>query len=106
MSIDTNSPWPTPIPGFPASSATWPTYVALICPRCGANHRLEQCPEVKAIEYYEDGRTIRRVEFFDGTGARPLDMTVTVGAAIRLPDGLLSGVRQSFWPDGLIEEEE
>jgi hypothetical protein len=109
MSIDTNSPWPDLIPGLPASSATWPssvTNVALICPRCGANHRLEQCPQVKAIEYHEDGRTIRRVEFLDGTGARLLDMTVTVGAAVRLPEGLLSGVSQSFWPDGLIEEEE
>jgi hypothetical protein len=74
-----------PGPGYPASSATWPssvTYVALICPRCGANHRLEQCPQVKAIEYHEDGRTIRRVEFFDGTGARPLEMTISVGPTL------------------------
>ena len=105
MSTDINSPYPTPIPGFPASSATWPssvTYVALICPRCGANHRLEQCPQVKSIEYHEDGRTIRRVEFFDGTGARQLGVTVSWSG----PCPLDQGVRQALWPELLTEEEE
>ena len=104
MSIDTNSPWPDLIPGLPASSATWPssvTYVALICPRCGANHRLEQCPQVKAIEYHEDGRTIRRVEFFDGTGARPIGITVSVG-----PPLTEQSARQSWWSELWTEEEE
>ena len=103
MSSDTNSPWPDLIPGLPASSATWPssvTYVALICPRCGANHRLEQCPEVKAIEYGEDGRTIRRVEFFDGTGARRLAASVSVSIPLN------QNVRQAYWPEMLTEEEE
>lgn len=104
MSIDTNSPWPDLIPGLPASSATWPssvTYVALICPRCGANHRLEQCPQVKAIEFHPDGR-IKRVEFLDGTGARQLEMTVSVSAGPLIDRSVL----QTLWPELLTEEEE
>ena len=37
-------------------------YVALICPRCGGNHHLEKCPQVRAIEYHDNGK-IKRVEF-------------------------------------------
>lgn len=96
-----------PGPNYPASSATWPssvTYVALICPRCGANHRLEQCPQVKAIEYHEDGHTVRRVEFFDGTGARQLGATLSVNIGASLEQAVT--VRQVFWPELLTEEEE
>ncbi len=39
-------------------------HVAPRCPRCGGTHRLEQCPQVKSIEYYEDG-SVRRVEFHE-----------------------------------------
>ena len=39
-------------------------YVTIICPRCGGNHYLEKCPQVKAIEYHENG-SIKRVEFLE-----------------------------------------
>ena len=39
-------------------------HVAPKCPRCGGTHRLEQCPQVKSIEYYPDG-SVRRVEFHE-----------------------------------------
>ena len=45
-------------------------HVAPKCPRCHGMHRLEQCPQVKSIEYYEDG-SVRRVEFHETP--RPLE---------------------------------
>jgi hypothetical protein len=32
------------------------------CPYCGAPHKFEMCPKLKAIEYFEDGG-VKRVEF-------------------------------------------
>lgn len=32
------------------------------CPYCGKHHH-ETCPRVSAMEYYPDGKTIKRVEF-------------------------------------------
>lgn len=32
------------------------------CMRCGQDHLIPACPEVKAIEFHEDG-ALRRVEF-------------------------------------------
>ena len=32
------------------------------CRHCGGYHGV-QCPAIKAIEYYEDGVTVKRVEF-------------------------------------------
>ena len=40
-------------------------HVAPKCPRCYGTHRLEQCPQVKSIEYYPDGTTVKRVEFHE-----------------------------------------
>lgn len=59
-----------------AVASSW--YVAHICPRCGANHRHEECPQVKSIEYHDDGRTIKRVEYFENTGRQPVQHTVTI----------------------------
>ena len=36
--------------------------ICVICPRCGGAHRLEQCHQVRAIEYYQNGK-IKRAEF-------------------------------------------
>ena len=36
--------------------------VTYICPRCNGSHPIEQCPQVKAIEYDEQHR-IKRIEF-------------------------------------------
>lgn len=52
-------------------------YFAVVCPRCGANHKLAQCPQVKSIEYAADG-LIKRVEFHEGTGDLPLAMVLSV----------------------------
>lgn len=38
--------------------------MSYICAYCGKDHEPEQCPRIKAIEYYEDGQ-IKRVEFYD-----------------------------------------
>lgn len=37
-------------------------HVTVICPRCGSAHPLEQCQQVRAIEYFQNGK-IKRVEF-------------------------------------------
>jgi hypothetical protein len=62
--------------------ATWPSSTAAnipVCPRCHGAHALAQCPQVKTIEYYKDG-SIRRVEFFETVGSRPIGpVTVEVG---------------------------
>ena len=42
-------------------------YVTVLCPFCGSNHNQLQCPRVKAVEFAEDGMTVRRVEFHDNT---------------------------------------
>ena len=55
-------------------------YVALICPRCGGNHYLEKCPQVKAIEYHANGK-IKRVEF-----APPPPVTSVIVTTPALPD--------------------
>jgi hypothetical protein len=34
------------------------------CPWCGYKQHAGKCPLVKAIDYHEDGKTLRRVEFF------------------------------------------
>lgn len=49
---------------------------AAVCPRCGGDHPHAQCPQVKAVEYDGRGR-LRRVEYFEGTGARPLELSVS-----------------------------
>jgi hypothetical protein len=38
--------------------------VDLKCRWCGHIHLTPQCPAVKAIEYWPDGITVKRVEFF------------------------------------------
>lgn len=48
----------------PSDAAHYEAYIAPRCPRCDGLHRLEQCPQVKSIEYYEDG-SVRRVEFHE-----------------------------------------
>jgi hypothetical protein len=59
-----------------------------ICPRCGGSHHIEQCPQVKAIEYDERHR-IKRIEFLTPgdyvqtinikpTFKPPYDITATV----------------------------
>lgn len=34
------------------------------CPHCGCYHT-SMCPRIKAIEYYPDGCTIKRIEYHD-----------------------------------------
>lgn len=51
-------------------------YVVPICSRCGNNHPLENCPQVKAIEYHENGK-IKRVEFHPSPPVLPQEITVT-----------------------------
>ena len=51
--------------------------VISICPRCGGGHALAQCPQVAAMEYYEDGR-IKRVEYHAPPPARDPITTVTL----------------------------
>lgn len=80
---------------FPASGSGQ-YYVAAICPRCGATHRLEQCPQVKAIEYHVDGRTIRRVEFHEGYFPGPPIVTAT---------GDLRGRDEARWYKAAAETE-
>ena len=41
-----------------------------MCPRCKGGHYLQECPQVKVIEFQEDGHTIRRVEFFETVACR------------------------------------
>ncbi len=51
-------------------------YVAHMCPRCRGNHDLRECPQVRAIEYHEDGIRIKRVEFLTpGDYMPPVDNT-------------------------------
>ena len=33
------------------------------CRFCGQDHGAFRCPSIKAIEYFEDGITVKRVEF-------------------------------------------
>lgn len=58
-----------------------------ICQRCGGSHPIEQCPQVKAIEYDENHR-IKRIEFLtpgdyaqiiniEPTFKPPYDITMT-----------------------------
>ena len=61
-------------------------YVDHMCPRCRGNHHLQECPQVKRIEFDEAGR-VKWVEFFlpsdylppmQSEGLRPpYDITVT-----------------------------
>lgn len=48
------------------------------CPYCGGGHT-EPCPNVKAIEYYQDG-SIKRVEFRELAIAPPLGFTMMPSA--------------------------
>lgn len=38
------------------------------CRWCGKTHKAEHCYQVREIEYFEDGRTPRRVVFENGQG--------------------------------------
>lgn len=72
-----------------STTTTGGWYVAVICPRCKGNHDLRECPQVKAIEYHEDGIRIKRVEFLTpGDYMPPVDNTpiplepVTIGVPV------------------------
>lgn len=67
------------------TNATTATMIAPLCPRCGGVHVFQQCPQVRAIEYYPDG-SIKRVEFLAPGDylppsrpdwPRPYDVTMT-----------------------------
>lgn len=52
----------------------------LTCRWCGRVEHAGKCYLVKAIEYFEDGRTVKRVEFFEPTPIAPLgNFTVKMG---------------------------
>lgn len=71
-----------------AKLADW--HFITVCPRCARDHRLEQCPQVKVIEYRKDGRTIRRVEFFEGGGLQTPAVTT---ASVTFATGVYSFVK-------------
>jgi hypothetical protein len=102
-------PGVAPTPYFPSTTAPTGWYVATICPRCGGGHAHGECPDVRAIEYYPDGR-VKRVEYFEGTGRR-LTGTVTVTwAKTPLPDDAIvrdwTVYLQALRPTDGREEEE
>lgn len=84
-------------------------YVAVVCPRCKGNHHLQECPQVRAVEYHEDGIRIKRVEFLTPgdympaggiqpiplgpvTWKAPYDITVTTTHTAKYDDDA-----QIFW---------
>ena len=86
-------PWTAVVPSYPAAAPTATisvsrtagdvTFITTICPRCGGAHVLFQCPQVKAIEYQKGSRDlIGRVEFFEGTGSRGVEVTITSSFAM------------------------
>jgi len=66
------------------------------CRFCGMSHGL-RCPSIKAIEYFDDGITVKRVEFMTVADFHPtpiwpshpinptFGVTTTWGSDVRLP---------------------
>ncbi len=65
------------------------------CRYCGKSHGV-RCPEVKAIEYAEDGVTVRRVEFVTAADFPQLSATTINPTKPYWAVG--SGGNQSFRP--------
>jgi hypothetical protein len=54
-------------------------HMVVLCGRCGQSaHPPEQCPQVKAVEYFENG-TVKRVEYHEQVIALPHLDPITFG---------------------------
>ena len=62
------------------------------CQWCGSMPHAGMCPNVKAIEFHEDGR-VKRVEFMTGMDSPPIDYSnpkfTAAGGSVEVPAGTL-----------------